>query len=54
MSVAEMVRLYNAGYSLRDIGWKANYSHTAVRDRLLAAGVTMRPRSRPRSAAVKT
>lgn len=44
-----MVKLYKSGLSLEKIGLKYCLSNTAVRARLLKAGVKMRGRGRPRS-----
>lgn len=44
MDSPEIVRLYAAGEHLRQIAEKAGVTHEAVRQRLLKAGVTLRPR----------
>jgi transcriptional regulator of aromatic amino acid metabolism len=44
-----IVRLYSEGQSLQKIANKYHVSHIAIRNRLLKAGVTMRPRGRPES-----
>lgn len=44
-AIAEMARLYAAGQHLRQIGKTFKTSRETVRQRLMAAGITMRPRS---------
>ncbi len=46
-SPESLVHAYAAGASLKAIGAVTNFSSTTVRRRLLAAGVSMRPASRP-------
>jgi hypothetical protein len=44
LSVEQMVEKYQAGLGLDDIGHLADISSSTVKDRLLKAGVTLRPR----------
>ncbi len=52
-STAELIALYQAGYSLRQIAQRVNRTHQAVYQRLRLAGVAFRSRGQSKYAAHK-
>lgn len=44
--VGQMVQLYEAGYTIRQVAGSVNLSYSVVRGRLLLYGVTLRPKKR--------